>query len=193
MSISRSKLNRLRALENETQKKTTKAGKLFKMYNFAKSVTELDDMINKVTKEKRKEISDAAAPIALKVYKSFVPRSNKPHKFYSRGMDRGSGPKYNIEPGNLRRSIQNISDKKSWKALLTSVGPLYKDAGIDVKLSSEDKTDGFYAHMVFGSTKAWISKVRNKAEKGSQNAVINKMSSMALKYMKEFPRQFWEL
>ena len=52
MSISRSKLNRLRALENETQKKTTKAGKLFKMYNFAKSVTELDDMLNKVTKEK---------------------------------------------------------------------------------------------------------------------------------------------
>ena len=83
MSISRSKLNRLRAIENETQKKTTKGGKLFKMYNFAKSVTELDDMLNKVTKEKRKEISDAAAPIALKVYKSFVPRSNKPHKFYS--------------------------------------------------------------------------------------------------------------
>jgi hypothetical protein len=82
-------------------------------------------MINKVTKEKRKEISDAAAPIALKVYKSFVPRSNKPHKFYSRGMERGSGPKYNIEPGNLRRSIQNISlkslNEKLVKAGLKSV------------------------------------------------------------------------
>jgi hypothetical protein len=47
--------------------------------------------------------------------------------------------------------------------------------------------------MIFGSTKAWISKVRNKAQRASQMAVINKMSSEALKMAKEYPRKFWEL
>lgn len=186
MIISASKIEKLRRLQKETQKKTNKRGEILGIYNLAEAVVDLDNIMVQITKTKRKEISDAAAPIAVAAYKNMVPKSSKKHKFFQKGL------KYIIEPGNLQRSVQLISDVKNWK-ITTAIGPLYKNQGKGVTLNSESKTDGFYAHMIFGSTKAWISKVRNKAQRASQMAVINKMSSEALKMAKEYPRKFWEL
>lgn len=193
MIISASKIDKLRRLQKETQKKTNKKGELLGIYNLAEAVVDLDNIMSKITQSERARVTKAAAPVVLSAYRNFVPQSTKEHRFYSRGMDRASGPKYFIKPGNLRRSIQDISDAKRWRTLFTSIGPLYKDAGVGVTLNSDAKTDGFYAHMIFGSTKAWISKVRNKAEKASRMAAISKMSSEALKVAKEYPRKFWEL
>jgi hypothetical protein len=64
-----------------------------------------------------------------------VPKSSKKHKFFQKGL------KYNIEPGNLQRSVQLISDVKNWK-ITTAIGPLYKNQGKGVTLNSESKTDG---------------------------------------------------
>lgn len=186
MIISASKIDKLRRLQKETQKKTNKKGEILGVYNLAEAVVELDSIMLNITQSKRKQISDAAAPIAVAAYKNMVPKSSKSHKFYQKGL------KYIIEPGNLQRSVQLISDVKNWKGA-TSIGPLYKNQGKNITLNSESKSDGFYAHMIFGSTKAWISKVRNKAEKASQMAAIGKMTSEALKVAKEYPRKFWEL
>jgi hypothetical protein len=60
-------------------------------------------------------------------------------------------------------------------------------------LGSEGKSDGFYAHMIYGSTKAWVRKVKNKAERASQMAVIQKMSQEALRMAQQYPRKFWEI
>ena len=70
---------------------------------------------------------------------------------------------------------------------------MYKDAGKGATLGSDGKTDGFYAHMVYGNTKAWVRKVKNRAEKASQMAVIQKMSGEAIKMAQQYPRKFWEL
>tara|TARA_R110000822_G_scaffold146433_1_gene285532 strand:- start:635 stop:1216 length:582 start_codon:yes stop_codon:yes gene_type:complete len=193
MIISGSKIEKLRRLQKESQKKTNKKGEILGIYNFAEAVVELDAIMGKITKDERKRVTEAARPLVLASYRNFVPTSNKSHNFYSRGMDRFSGPKYYIKPGNLKRSIQDISTFKRWRTLFTSIGPLYGDAGVGVTLNNESKTDGFYAHMIYGSTKAWISNVRNKAERATKITAINKMSEEALKVAKEYPRKFWEL
>jgi hypothetical protein len=54
-------------------------------------------------------------------------------------------------------------------------------------------TDGFYAHMVYGNTRGWVKKVKNKAERAASMAVIQKMSQEAIRVAKEYPRKFWEI
>lgn len=189
MFISQAKLDKLRRLQAETQKRTNKKGQLLAIYNFAESVIELDNIMQRITIEKRKEITKAAEPIALSAYKNLVPKSNRLHKFYVGGK----GLKYSILPGNLQRSIKIISDEKNLKRITSAIGPLYKDAGKGATLGSDGKTDGFYAHMVYGNTKAWVRKVKNRAEKASQMAVIQKMSGEAIKMAQQYPRKFWEL
>jgi len=185
MFISQAKLNRLRKLQG----KTTKKGKPLAISNFAESVVELDNIMQQITIVKRNEITKSAEPIALAAYKNNVPKSNNTHKFYVKGR----GLKYNINPGNLQRSIQIVSDVKNFKYLTSAIGPLYKDAGKGATLNSDSKTDGFYAHMIYGSTKAWVKKVKNVAERSAQMAVISKMSSEAIVMAKKYPRQFWEI
>ncbi len=41
-------------------------------------------------------------------------------------------------------------------------------------INSSEGTNGFYAHMVYGNTKAWVKRVKNQAERASQMAVISK-------------------
>lgn len=185
MFISQAKLNKLRKLQG----KTTKRGKPLAISNFAESVVELDNIMQQITIVKRNEITKAAEPIALEAYKNHVEISVEPHEFYVKGK----GVKYNIMPGNLRRSIQIVSDVKNFKYLTSAIGPLYKDAGKGAILNSDSKTDGFYAHMIYGSTKAWIKRVKNIAERSAQMAVISKMSSEAMVMAKQYPRKFWEI
>ena len=189
MFIKQSKLDRLRRLQGDTQKKFTKKGQLLAIYNLAEAVVELDNLMTNVTVSKRKEIAKSAEPIALAAYKNQVPISKKPHKYYVKG----EGLVYNIMPGNLRRSIKIISDVKNLKRATSSIGPLYQTQGKGATLGSDGKTDGFYAHMIYGSTKAWVRKVKNKAERASQMAVIQKMSQEALRMAQQYPRKFWEI
>ena len=185
MFISQAKLNRLKKLQGKTNKK----GQQLAISNFAESVIELDNIMQQITIKKRKEIAKAAEPIALEAYRNLVPKSKEAHKFYTSGK----GMKYNIIPGNLRRSIKIISDEKNLLKSTSAIGPLYKDAGKGATLNSDSKTDGFYAHMIYGNTRAWVLKVKNKAERASQMAVIQRMSQEALRVAKEYPRKFWEL
>ena len=189
MFIKQSKLDRLRRLQGDTQKKFTKKGQLLAIYNLAEAVVELDNLMTNVTVSKRKEIAKSAEPIALAAYKNQVPISKKPHKYYVKG----EGLVYNIMPGNLRRSIKIISDVKNLKRGNSLIGPLYQLQGRGSTLGSEGKTDGFYAHMVYGNTRGWVKKVRNKAERAASMAVIQKMSQEALRMAQQYPRKFWEI
>jgi hypothetical protein len=47
--------------------------------------------------------------------------------------------------------------------------------------------------MIYGSTRAWVKRVKNIAERSAQSAVISKMSSEAMLMAKQYPRKFWEL
>ena len=190
MFISQSKLDNLRKLQAQTQKKLTKKGVLFAIYNIAEAVVELDNLMKNITVEKRKEIQKAAEPVALATYRSFVPVSKKEHYYYIKGQ----GLMYGIRPGNLRRSIKIISDEKNLEKSQTSlIGPLYQLQGRGARLDNEMTTDGFYAHMVYGNTRGWVKKVKNKAERAASMAVIKEMSQEAIRVAKEYPRKFWEI
>lgn len=189
MYIKLARIDRLRRLEAQSQRKVNKKGEVLGIYNLADAVVELDNLMRRITIEKRKEIAKAAEPIALDAYRNLVPKSKEAHKFFVGGK----GMKYNIIPGNLRRSIKIISNEKNLLKSTSAIGPLYKDAGKGATLNSDSKTDGFYAHMIYGSTRAWVLKVKNKAERSAQLAVIQTMSQEALRVAKEYPRKFWEL
>jgi hypothetical protein len=189
MFIKQARLENLRRLQAQTQKRVNKKGVLLAIYNLAEAVVELDNLMTSVTVSKRKEIAKAAEPIALAAYKNQVPISKKPHKYYVKG----EGLVYNIMPGNLRRSIKIISDVKNLKRGNSLIGPLYQLQGRGSTLGSEGKTDGFYAHMVYGNTRGWVKKVRNKAERAASMAVIQKMSQEALRMAQQHPRKFWEI
>ena len=189
MFIKQARLDNLRRLQAQTQKRVNKKGVLLGIYNLAEAVVELDNLMTNVTVSKRKEIAKSAEPIALAAYKNQVPISKKPHKYYVKGK----GLVYNILPGNLRRSIKIISDVKNLKRGNSLIGPLYQLQGRGSTLGSEGKTDGFYAHMVYGNTRGWVKKVKNKAERAASMAVIQKMSQEAIRVAKEYPRKFWEI
>jgi hypothetical protein len=189
MYIKLARIDRLRRLEAQTQRKVNKKGEVLGIYNLADAVVELDNLMRRITIEKRKEIAKPAEPIAIAAYRSMIPKSKKPHKYFIKGK----GLIYTIMPGNLQRSIKVISDVKNLKKATSAIGPLYKDAGKGATLNSDSKTDAFYAHMIYGSTRAWVLKVKNKAERSAQLAVIQRMSQEALRVAKEHPRKFWEL
>ena len=189
MFIKQARLDNLRRLQAQTQKRVNKKGVLLSIYNLAEAVVELDDLMKKITIDKRKEIAKAAEPVALAAYRSIIPNSKKTHKYYVKGK----GLIYKIIPGNLERSIKIISDVKNLKKATSSIGPLYQPQAKGSTLGSQFKTDGFYAHMIYGSAVAWRKKIVAKAQRSSEIAVIQKMSQEALKVAQQYPRKFWEI
>jgi hypothetical protein len=189
MFIKQARLENLKRLQAQTQKRVNKKGVLLGIYNLAEAVVELDNLMTNVTVSKRKEIAKAAEPIALAAYRNIIPNSKKTHKYYVKGK----GLIYKIIPGNLERSIKIISDVKNLKKATSSIGPLYQPQAKGSTLGSQFKTDGFYAHMIYGSAVAWRKKIVAKAQRSSEIAVIQKMSQEALRMAQQYPRKFWEI
>lgn len=167
-------------------------------------VIELDMLMRVITEDKRMEVINSAIPIALSIYKSMVPRSKKKHFFYAEGdknkLGIGSGKnreyQYEIHPGNLQRSIKPLHlllKKYRWKTGV--IGPHYnrgQSAHGKQVLADENNTNGFYAHMVFGSAKAWKSRIVNKAGKAARQQVFTKMVHTAKSVIDTTKKNWWE-
>ena len=172
------------------------------MAGMVDAIVELEGLLKQVTIEQRMEIIDAAVPIAHDIYRNIVPKSTKTHYFtsYSKTNKLGIGRDdrryiYEITPGNLQRSVQILSKvlkKYKWKT--GAIGPHYvKDQGKGKLLNSETAYNGFYAHMVLGSAKAWRTKIVNKAKRLSEIPVFKKMSDEGKKVMTKAVRKFWQI
>jgi len=164
----------------------------------AETVIELNDILSKITIDKRIDVINAGLPSAINVYRSFIPESKKEHKIstFAKGVGKSGGNdkfRYIVKPGNLKRSIKGLSDllkKYKWKT--GAVGPHYLPQPIGSTLNSEQKYDGFYAHMVYGSAKAWRQKIVLKAKNMSASIVYPKMAAEAKEIVKMYPKKFWE-
>ena len=164
----------------------------------AETVLELNEILKDITIHKRIDVINAGMPAALNVYKSLVPESKKEHKIYtiskaSGKMSGNSDYRYIVKPGNLKRSIKGLSEllkKYKWKT--GAIGPHYNPQSIGSTLNSEQKYDGFYAHMVYGSAKAWRQKIVVKAQNMAASEVFPKMISEAKEVVKMYPKKFWE-
>ena len=164
----------------------------------AETVIELDSILSKITVEKRMDVINAGMPAALSVYKSLIPMSKKDHKVsaFAKGVVKSGSKKeykYTVKPGNLKRSIKSLSElltKYKWKT--GAIGPHYKVQPDGSFLNSDEKYDGFYAHMIYGSAKAWRTKIVIKAKNMSASIVYPKMIAEAKEVVKMYPKKFWE-
>ena len=199
--LSQKQISHLRDLQ-KTNYKGKRSSSALVVTGLADAVLEMEKIMRVVSLEQRHEIINSATPIALQVYKSLVPVSKKTHYFSSWGEKQnklGIGRyereyHYKIEPGNLKRSIQILSDiLKKYKWKLGAVGPHYiKDMGEGTLLNSGDKYNGFYAHMVYGSAKAWRQKIVLKARYLAQIPVFKAMSQEARAQINGMPKNWWK-
>jgi hypothetical protein len=164
----------------------------------AEVVIELNDILSNITVDKRMDVINAGMPAALNIYKSLIPESKKEHKVstFSKGVGKSAGSadyRYIVKPGNLKRSIKDLSKLlKKYKWTNGAIGPHYNPQPIGSVLNSEDKYDGFYAHMIYGSAKAWRTKIVLKAKNMSASVVYPEMIAEAREIIKVYPKKFWE-
>jgi len=209
--LSEKQISHLRDLQksNYKGKRSGNASALI-VAGLADSVIEMEKIMRVLTLEKRNEIIDSATPIALDVYRRLVPVSKKIHYFSSLGEEKnklGIGRTYSfgriklvrtyaykITPGNLKRSIQVLSDiLKKYKWKVGAIGPHYiKDRGEGVSLDSDQRYNGFYAHMVFGSAKAWRKRIVLKARDLAQIQVYKKMGDEARSQINSMSKTWWQ-
>tara|TARA_S200002703_G_scaffold158352_1_gene168475 strand:+ start:518 stop:1108 length:591 start_codon:yes stop_codon:yes gene_type:complete len=90
------------------------------------------------------------------------------NKRAGKGFGRVSG-KYGL--GNIKSSIQIISDVKGYKAPIALIGPVI-NRKTSVPNPNEKRHNGWYAHIIYGSAKAFGEKVTVKALRQTQSLVM---------------------
>ena len=102
------------------------------------------------------------------------------NKKAGKGYGRVTG-KYGI--GNLRYSIQVISEvKKKFKAPVAIIGNII-NRKTNIVNPSETKNNGWYAHMIYGSARAFGSKVTQAALRQQQGMVYAIVRTGVDKYL----------
>lgn len=154
------------------------------------------DGISSLTK--RREIIEEAGKILKEEARSRAPRSEKEHYRYDTPKlsnklraPKGSGVKAGTyKPGNIQNSIIDIADrKKKLRTYRVIIGPFYR--GWKRKLKSgvygatERTADGYYAHMIYGSAKAFRREVTGAALQSKRTAILTNIRGKLLKYFRE--------
>ena len=101
------------------------------------------------------------------------------NKKAGKGYGRVSG-KYGI--GNIKSSIQVISKVKGYKAPIGIVGPVI-NRKTSVPNPNEKRHNGWYAHIIYGSSRAFGEKVTYKALRQSTGIVFNIISKGVDRYL----------
>ena len=196
-------INHLKDLQKDNVKgKRSYQGISLRVVGLADAVIEFAELMEQCTVNERTRVIEAGVPIALDVYKSLVPISSKPHRIRTRpwknkkmtGWEKTDGASIWVQPGNLKNSIIDLSKNLvSYKRAVGAIGPLYRRGTMNRGINSEEGANGFYAHMVFGSTKAWTNKIVVRARNLSREKVIKTMRDECIFIMKERPKYFWQI
>lgn len=101
------------------------------------------------------------------------------NKKAGKGYGRVSG-KYGI--GNIKSSIQVISKVKGYKAPIGIVGPVI-NRKTSVPNPNEKRHNGWYAHNIYGSSRAFGEKVTYKALRQSTGIVFTMISKGVDRYL----------
>jgi hypothetical protein len=181
--LSAKQINHLKNLQKSNYSgRRSFQGMSLRVVGLADAVIEFAELMEQCTVTERSRVIDSATPIALEVYKSLVPVSKN---------DRAS---MWVQPGNLRKSIIDLSKNLvSYKNAVGAIGPLYKRNTMNRGVNSSEGTNGFYAHMVYGSTRAWYNKIVVKARNLSREKVIKQMRDECIFIMQERPKKFWQV
>jgi len=201
--LSQKQINHLKELQKTNYKgRRSFQGMSLRVTGLADAVIEFAELMTQCTVTERTRVIESAIPIALNIYKSLVPVSKKPHYLRTnpwksdkmKGWQKTDGASMLVQPGNLRKSIIDLSKNlKSYKKAVGAIGPLYMRRTMKGTINSTEGTNGFYAHMVYGSTKAWYNRIVVKARNLSREQVIKKMRDECIFIMQERPKNFWQI
>lgn len=196
--LSAKQINHLKDLQKDNYRgRRSFQGMSLRVVGLADAVIEFAELMEQCTVTERSRVIDSATPIALEIYKSLVPVSSKPHRISTNpfknkkmeGWEKNDRASMWVQPGNLRKSIIDLSYKRA----VGAIGPLYKRNTMNRGINSSEGTNGFYAHMVFGSTRAWYNKIVVKARNLSREKVIKTMRDECIFIMQERPKKFWQI
>ena len=201
--LSAKQINHLKDLQKDNYKgRRSFQGMSLRVVGLADAVIEFAELMEQCTLTERSRVIDSATPIALEVYKSLVPVSSKAHRISTnpfknkkmQGWEQNDRASMVVQPGNLRKSIIDLSKNLvSYKRAVGAIGPLYKRNTMNRGTNSSEGTNGFYAHMVYGSTRAWYNKIVVKARNLSREKVIKQMRDECIFIMQERPKKFWQV
>jgi hypothetical protein len=201
--LSAKQINHLKDLQKDNYRgRRSFQGMSLRVVGLADAVIEFAELMEQCTLTEQSRVIDSATPIALEVYKSLVPVSSKPHRITTNpwkskkmsGWEKTDSTSFMVQPGNLKKSIIDLSKNLvSYKRAVGAVGPLYKRMTMNRGVNSSEGTNGFYAHMVYGSTRAWYNKIVVKARNLSREKVIKQMRDECIFIMQERPKKFWQV
>ena len=156
------------------------------------NVTVRKEVLNdagRIVRDKARELTPKAQPRIRdkKLRRETSPVKLKPDVLYTyqetKGFKRGKGKgivngKYGL--GNLKLSINVLNDVKKIKAPVSIIGPWINKQKSIVK-PSEKRSNGWYAHIIYGSAENFGKKVTFAALNMSGAFVFNNISNGVLK------------
>lgn len=162
-------------------------------------MAELNKFLSGFTLVNRRRIAKAGAPYLINAAQNLAPNSPKVHYRYNTAKliksiraPKGYGRKLaSYYPGNLDRSIIDIGDKRRRvaKGYKVVIGPYYLSWKQDPKGEFKGKRfDAYYAHMVYGSARAFQQRVMIAALNTAKAQIRTAMISEAVKVQKELVR-----
>ena len=126
-------------------------------------------------KDRKRILKQAALPVQ-KAAESKTTVGDKVHYYYRKNKTRAK-----IYPGNLRKSINRLTFRKSLDAF---VGPRFGAAGKRNEVGRTKATaDGYYARMVFGSSAAFNRNVLEPALTQSRDAFLRRAQEVREKIL----------
>lgn len=161
---------------------------------------ELNDLLSGFKELKtRRRIAEAGAPYLIESAQDFSPNSRRVHyRYATKKLIKGiRAPKgYGVRvaeyyPGNLDRSIIDIGTKRRSVArgYKVVVGPFYRSWKSDPKGTFKgSKYDGYYAHMVYGSARAFQQRVMIAALNAAKSQIRAAMIGEAVQVQRELIR-----
>lgn len=131
--------------------------------------------------ETRYQVALAGAPFVTQVYRSLAypnKANRQTHKFYG----------FTIARGNWQKSIQELSQRRKYlrQIGLAVVGPRYNRRGSkSVTGTTEKNAAANYAHMIYGSARAYMQRITLEAVNKSASMAIPAMEREALKLLNQ--------
>ena len=89
-------------------------------------------------------------------------------------------------PTNLKKAIRTLTFRT---ASFIYVGPRYRRGNTAGDFGKSSRVDGYYAHMVFGSSKGFFNRVMRPAATANQKAVKNRIGKEVLKIADQYAKR----
>jgi len=149
--LSAKQINHLKDLQKDNYRgRRSFQGMSLRVVGLADAVIEFAELMEQCTLKEQSRVIDSATPIALEIYKSIVPVSSKAHRISTnpfsnkkmQGWEQDDGTHYDVQPGNLRKSIIDLSKNLvSYKRAVGAIGPLYKRNTMNRGINSSEGTN----------------------------------------------------